>query len=135
MPRNLFNASDADAALHRLATLRPDDIPRWGAFTPTNAVCRLADPFRVAVREKTAAPLGAPLSLPVLSSMIVWFLPWPKGAPTAPEFLPGTGMTEPTGFERDRQALTDVMRRFVSLGADEQIPPNPVFGRLASIST
>ena len=85
----------------------------------------------MALGQKDAKPLRTPLGLPGISDAVVWVLPWPKGAPTAPEFLPGTGMTTPTDFERDKAALVDVLRQFSEREVTSSFSPSPVFGRLS----
>lgn len=129
--KNLFNAQDAIELQHRLQKLTPTAQPKWGRLTATTVLCHLADPLRVALGEKTAEPLRAPLRLPGISHAVVWVLPWPKGAPTAPEFLPGGGMTEATTFAGDKRALEEVLQKFCRTPSDAALQPNPVFGKLS----
>ena len=128
--KNWFNPPDATAAVDRLERLSPSAKAQWGRFTAHDALCHLADPLRVALGEKDAKRLASPVGLPVIAQLVVWVLPWPKGAPTAPEYLPGKGMTNPTEFDRDKQTLLGLLQRFSEYPADQDFPPNPVFGRL-----
>jgi Protein of unknown function (DUF1569) len=75
--------------------------------------------------------MRGPLALPGIAHAVVWIMPWPKGAPTTPRFLPGTGMTPSSAFEADKQALLAVLRRFGETSPDRAFAPNPVFGRLS----
>jgi hypothetical protein len=129
--KNWFNAADAADLLRRLERLTPEAKPRWGRFTPGALVCHLADPVRVALGEKQAKRLNTFLAAPGISHLAVWILPWPKGAPTAPEFLPDHGMTSPTEFERDKHTLVDVLQRFSRVPRDQPLAPSPGFGRLS----
>ncbi len=129
--KNWFNPADAADLFRRLDGLTADARPRWGRFTPEVLVCHLAEPIRVALGEKGAQPLKGPLRLPGLSQLVVWWMPWPKGAPTAPEFLPGTGLTASKAFEADKKTLIDLLRRFSESPAEGAFPENPVFGRLS----
>ena len=54
---------------------------------------------------------------------------WPKGAPTAEEFIQGKKGTPPTNFERDKQALLLAIHRFANHPEEESLQPNPVFGK------
>ena len=130
MLKNWFNESDAAGALRRLEQLALQDQPRWGTLSAAAVVCHLADPVRVALGEKAVPALRGPLGLPGLAHLVVWVLPWPKGAPAAPEFLPGTGMTPPGDFERDKRTLVELLTRFSALPAGRPIPRNPAFGAL-----
>lgn len=129
--KNWLNPVDAAELVERLGHLRPDSRPRWGTMTPAALLCHLADPVRVALGEKKARRVTGPLGLPGIAHAVVWLLPWPKGAPTAPEFLPGGGLTMPQEFEADRRALIDVLRRFAETSVDTVFAPSPVFGRLS----
>src|SRR5262245_47333563 len=128
MFNNWFNADDAAALRRRLEGLKSDGKPLWGSFSAAAVVCHLADPVRVALGEKPAKQLRGPLGLPGISHAVVWVMPWPKGAPTAPEFLPGNGMTRPTEFEHDKRVLLDVLRRLSDVPAGAKLSPSPVFG-------
>ena len=131
MLANWFDERDATELLRRLESLTPDARPRWGSFSPSQVVCHLTDPVRVALGEKQAARLAGPLSTPGLAHFVVWLAPWPKGAPTAPEFLPDRGMTKSTEFLQDKQTLVDALRRFSDIAPQRALPPNPVFGELS----
>ena len=129
--KNWFNPGDAADLIRRLDDLTPDGRPKWGSFTPQALLCHLADPVRVAMGEKAAKPLRGALALPGIAHAIVWFLPWPRAAPTAPEFLPGAGMTTPKEFKEDKRVLVDVLCRFSETPKGKALSPNPVFGRLS----
>lgn len=129
--KNWFNPTDAVDVLRRLDGLTADARPRWGSFTASVLVCHLADPVRVALGEKHAMPLRGPLGLPGIAHAVVWILPWPKGAPTAPEFLPDAGMTPATDFATDKQALLATLRRFSETPSHRAFAPSPVFGQLS----
>lgn len=127
--KNWFNPADAEALTARLRRLTPDLRPRWGKMSAPEAVVHLADPCRTALGDKPAKMLGGPLSLPGISQLVLWIAPWPKGAPTTPDYLPGTGMSNVTEFEADRRALLGLLERMTSHRAE--FAPNPVFGKLS----
>jgi hypothetical protein len=129
--KNWLNPSDAAELLLRLDGLNAAARPRWGRFTAGELLCHLADPVRLALGDKQAKRVPGPLGLPGVAQAVVWILPWPKGAPTATEFLPGGGMTHTTTFEEDKQALLAVLRRFGETPSARAFAPHPVFGRLS----
>jgi len=81
--------------------------------------------------DREAQPMNSLFSNPVVSALVVWWMPWPKGAPTASEFIQGEGGTPPAEFERDKQALLLVIHRFAHHPENELFRSNPVFGRLS----
>jgi hypothetical protein len=131
MLKNWFNQRDAADVLRRLDQLSVTARPRWGTFSPSMLLCHLADPVRVALGEKTALPVRSPIGRPGIAQLVVWVLPWPKSAPTAPEFLPGTGMTPPGSFEIDKRTLVDLLERFSAVPPGGVLADSPVFGHLS----
>lgn len=67
-----------------------------------------------------------------MNKIVSQVMPWPKGAPTAPEFVQGIGGTTPTEFERDRQELSRALARFVEQGNGKPFALSPVFGKLSN---
>jgi hypothetical protein len=130
--KNWLDADHAQALLARLEKLAASNKPRWGTFSAHQAICHLAEPVRIALGEKQAAQLASPLARPGLAQFVTWIAPWPKSAPTVPEFLPGKGMTSPTEFERDLQTLVSLLHRFSVWPANHNYAPSPVFGRLSN---
>jgi hypothetical protein len=127
--KNWFNPADAEELAARLRRITPDLRPRWGKMSAHEVVVHLADPCRTALGDKPVQLLGGPLNVPGISQFVLWIAPWPKGAPTAPDYLPGTGMSNATDFEADRRALLGLLDRMTS--HDGEFAPNPVFGRLS----
>ncbi|MBK9335991.1 MAG: DUF1569 domain-containing protein [Lewinellaceae bacterium] len=129
--KNLLENADRDALIARLQNLRPNSQARWGVMTAGQIVPHLTDPLCVAIGDRPAQPMNSVFSNPVVSFLTVWWLPWPKSAPTAAEFIPGKGGTPPAEFERDKQALLLAIHRFAQYPENDLFRPNPVFGRLS----
>lgn len=94
-------------------------------------VPHLTDPLRVAIGDRAAQPMHSVFSNPVVSALVVWWMPWPKGAPKAEEFIQGKGGTLPAEFERDKQALLLTIHRFANHSENETFQSSPVFGPLS----
>jgi hypothetical protein len=58
-------------------------------------------------------------------------LRWPQGVKTIPEVDAFMGGTRPGLFERDRQELETVMKKFYETPADFAWYPHPIFGRMS----
>ena len=108
MARTIFDPTSRNQLLERLTRLRPDSVRRWGRMTPNEMMCHLEDSMRVATGESTARPRKSMMSNPLLRTLIVHYIPWPKGkAQTVPEML----ATRPSEFEADRQRLSEWLRK------------------------
>lgn len=128
--KNWFNLSDRTALLARLDKLSADRPALWGRMTAHQVVCHLADPIRVALGDRTAQRVRTVFGWPGIGLLTVWLFPWPKGAPTAPEFLAGRGMTSPSEFEKDKQTLLELLQRFSDFSEGKELGASPVFGVL-----
>lgn len=91
-------------------------------------------PLRVAIGEKKVEPEKRLFYNTHFGKGIVWTIPWPKGAPTSKSFIPGTGLTNATDFELDREILLKTIERFILHGQTNEFQPNPVFGTLSQRS-
>jgi hypothetical protein len=126
--KNLLNPNDRQAILARLQTLTPQSRGKWGKLTVQQLVPHLTDPFRAAMGEKAAVPQKSPLYNTLLGRAMWSFVPWPKGAPTDPGFLPGTGGTSATDFDPDVQTLLLTIQRFITF--DGPMAGHSVFGAM-----
>jgi hypothetical protein len=79
--------------------------------------------------ERRVAPVGNVFKRTIVKWLALHTpFQWPKGAATTPEVDPRRGGTRPIEFERDREAVVDLIRRFA---ADDAIySPHPGFGVL-----
>ncbi len=128
--KNLLNPTDRDALILRLQHLRPETKGRWGKMNAAQIVAHLTDPLRVAIGDRTAEPMNSVFSKWPVSQCVVWWMPWPKGAPTADEFIQGKKGTPPAVFEEDKQKLLLTIHRFAHF--QEPFAPSPVFGSLSN---
>ena len=129
--KNLLNQSDREALIARLEGLQPGARRRWGTMDARQVVPHMTDPLRVAIGDREAEPMQGLFGKPVISTLAVWWMPWPQGAPTAEAFIQGKGGTPPVEFERDKQALLLAIHRFANHPENATFLPNPVFGRLS----
>jgi hypothetical protein len=58
---------------------------------------------------------------------VVLKLPWPKGAPTMPEFV----ARAEHDFEAERARCVALLKRFAAKPMDDPWPRNPVFGEVS----
>jgi hypothetical protein len=126
--KNLLNATDRQALGVRLKNLHPNSRRNWGKLSILELFPHLTEPLRTAIGERQVPPVKSIFYNTLVGKGIVWFLPWPKGAPTAPEFLPGTGLTASTQFENDRRLFFETLEKFAE---KDRFEASPVFGNLS----
>lgn len=106
------NATDAAARqelLSRLAALGPGSRPRWGRMDVAAMLCHLIESARMATGELAVRPKKKrAFQVFPLKHLVLYVLPFPKGAPTAPELI----ARAPQDLEADRATLRGLIEGF-----------------------
>lgn len=130
MATTIFDAGARDSLVQRLLTLTPERRARWGGMTAPQMVSHLIESCRFACGDLKIEPMGGPLRFFPLNYLIVHWLPWPKGAPTAAELV----SRSPEEWNRDVDELVTRIRKFCERGKDRRWPVHPVLGHLSEDS-
>ena len=128
--KSVFQRDVLQDVERRLGLLRPDSDALWGRMSAHQAVCHLADSFRLVLGERPTDMRGNLLSRTVIR-FVALTLPvtWPKDVPTAPEVDQERGGTAPLEFQADVDELTVLIGRFVA-AAGRDMDTHPIFGDL-----
>lgn len=122
--KSIWDDSARGELLARFGKLRPDQKPHWGKLDVYGMMAHVCDPMRAAMGEMEVAEKPTPFKNPIMRWLIIYIAPWPKGAPTAPEFLVGRAQDVTSGIT----ALQAAMTRFASCAEPR---PHPAFGKLS----
>jgi hypothetical protein len=128
MPANtIFNASDRAALRTRLSSLPAAATPAWGKMSCEQMLAHLSAGVRMALGELPVRPKGPRiLSLAPLRHAMIHWVPFPKGAPTAPELLaPASGT-----HQQEVATLEALLEHAGSNQAGVWASAHPVFGGL-----
>jgi len=125
--KTIWDPAHCKNVLARLESLSADRKPLWGNMTYSHMIAHLADPIKAALGEKTVQPKPGAFSNPIVRHLIIYWAPWPKGAPTAPEFLHSADENLGDGMAELRKALD----RFVASGERGPYKAHPAFGRIS----
>ena len=123
--RSILNEGDRSAIAGRLQSLSVSSTRRWGSMD----VVAMLQHLRLSA-QMTLGDLPVPsknkrlLQVFPLKHLILYVLPFPKGAPTAPELKPGD--TAP--FEEERSALLELLEKIGRGPRDGEGPAHPLFG-------
>lgn len=126
MPNSLFDPNDRRQVVGRIQALTPDSQRQWGTMELPKALCHMADQLRLALGEIEIARKPSAMGWPVVRSLVVRYLPFPKGVKTAPELL----RTDAESLEEARASLLAEIDRVVARGEAGSWAPHPLFGPL-----
>jgi hypothetical protein len=114
--RNLFDTSDRQSILDRLARLEPDAARQWGKMGAAQmlAHCSIALEAATGDKPRQQAMIGKLLSRFVRKSLL-GEKPFGKDSPTDPTFI----MTSEKDFAEEKQRLETLVNRFNELGPEK----------------
>jgi hypothetical protein len=124
--KTIWNAGDRRHLCERLTALPPDAKGRWGRMTAAEMVAHLVEATRMALGDLPCVGRRLPVRYPPLKQLIIYWLPFPKGVPTAPELLGRA----PLSWQADVGELVALLERLGREPADRALPEHPSFGRL-----
>jgi hypothetical protein len=123
--KTLWNEAHRRELDGRIARLTPEHEPLWGRMNAPQMVAHLAAALRMATGELPIPPRKTPLRYPVLKQLLVYFIPMPKGLPTAREL-----QRQPGAWDAEVADLHAMLERFAARGRGGPWPVHPVFGPL-----
>jgi hypothetical protein len=126
MPQ-IWEPGRQDEILRRLEKLQPNSAAAWGKFTPAKMLHHCAAGMRAGLGELPVAPKAGPFRNWLMQKLVIYVIPWPKGAPTAPELL---SANDPD-FANAKADLVSALARFAAAGPRGKFADHAAFGKLS----
>jgi hypothetical protein len=120
---SLHDPAYRSAIESRIRALTPQATRQWGKMSPDQMLWHVNFGLTMALGEASIQPKKAPLPRAVLKFMVL-NMPWPKGAPTAPEFIAG----DRYDFEAERARCLTLLDRLANKPLDSLQNVHPMFG-------
>jgi hypothetical protein len=111
----------------RLALLRPDSRRRWGKMSCEQMLRHLSSAAQMVTGELPTAPKPGPFRYWPVNKLIIYWMPWPRGAPTAPELI----ARDADAWEREKEKLLALMEQVAARASAAEWPVHPAFGPLS----
>jgi hypothetical protein len=124
--KTLFDEHARGGLVARVERLTAESRPTWGKMNVEMMLAHLVASMRMASGELEVKSKKLPIRFPPLRQLLVYWLPWPKGTPTAPELLP----SERASVDENKRDLAQLIRVVGERGSQKQWPPHPAFGNL-----
>jgi hypothetical protein len=125
--KTLWRASDRDEVRQRARRLVPGATPAWGRMNAPQMIAHVTDQLRMSLGRLPVASVSSPFRFPPLKQLAVYWLPWPKGAPTLPELL----ARSPGAWGTEIDELSQLVDDFGTRDAREPWPVHPIFGAMS----
>jgi hypothetical protein len=123
----MWNDSDLTEIRQRVTRLKSDATPGWGKFTAPQMVCHVTDGLKMAMGEIAVPSRKMPIRFFPLKQLIIYVLPFPKGAPTANELLERRA----AAWGDEIAEFTRTLDRFAASGDRQAWPDHPAFGAMS----
>ncbi|MEO8500497.1 MAG: DUF1569 domain-containing protein [Vicinamibacteria bacterium] len=109
----------------RLMRLTAETRGRWGRMSAAQMLRHLGSAVRMATGDLDIPRRNTPLRLFPIKQLIVFVLPFPKSAPTAPALV----SSDEADFDAERKALSELLGSFAKRDLAAW-PEHPAFGAL-----
>ena len=130
--KTLARQSDKAEVLHRLRSVRPESVRRWGRMSAHQMVCHLTDAFRMGMGHKPVSRATGPLQRTIVKWTVL-YVParWPAGILTRPEIDQELAGTRPVEFAADVAQLEALVELVTARTRSFEWQAHPIFGRLS----
>ena len=124
---SILNETDRAAISNRLRSLSISSTGRWGTLDVTGMLKHLHLSALMAIGEMEVPSANKRVfHVFPLKHLLLYVLPFPKGAPTAPKLK----STAAASLEEERKALLELLERIGTGPQDGAGPDHPLFGPL-----
>ena len=123
-----WDAAERARFCDRVSRLEAATPARWGRFNAAQMVAHLNDAMRMTMGELAVAPKRGPLRYWPIKNLIIYVLPFPKSAPTAPELL-ARGATADLAVEQ--AMFRTLVDQVAAKPAADRWPDHPAFGTMS----
>lgn len=125
--RSILNEADRAEIVSRVQSLSASSTGRWGSMDVVSMLQHLSLSARMGLGE-LSVPSANKRAFQIfpLKHLIIYVLPFPKGAPTATELKPSVAAS----FEEERAAFLALLERIGTGPREGAGPAHPLFGPL-----
>ena len=127
MAATIWDPSLRSTLINRMSTLTADSKAQWGKMNASGMLAHLNDSYRMATGELTVKPRNLLLSYTPIRQLIIYVLPFPKGAPTAPELV---ARCDGAVLDDEKKVFARLFDELGALTPSAQLQPHPAFGPL-----
>lgn len=124
----LHDPAVRDSIRSRIEALTATSPARWGRMSAGQMMWHCNQILKTSLRDIQVEPRRPPFPVPVLKLML-FHMPWPHGAPTAPEYVAGA----PRDFDAERAQCLQLIERFQARKMEDDGWGRAVFGEITGV--
>ena len=125
--RSLYDSSVRRDLVRRAHLLEPETVALWGRMTCPQMLAHANDVLRMYLGEITTEYQKVPLRFPIVKQLAIYWLPWGKGIPSAPELFRATDID----WSEEQRVLPLLLERIATRDPSTPFPLHPFFGKLS----
>jgi hypothetical protein len=99
----------------------------WGKMNASGMVAHLNDSYRMCLGDLKVKSKNLPLRYTPIKQLVIYVLPFPKSAPTAPELI---ARCDKAVLDDERVAMTRMFERLAAVKPGDALQEHPAFGVL-----
>jgi hypothetical protein len=122
-----WDPSIRSSFVERAGKLTDDTRPQWGKMNPGAMMAHLNDSLRMAFGDLPCKSKNLPLRYKPIRHLFIYYLPMPKGAPTAPELIARCGGAS---LADERKTFAQLLDRCATVTPASKFGEHPAFGHL-----
>ena len=128
MAVTIWDSSVRASIAARAQRVTADAKPGWGTMNASAMMAHINDSLRMALGDLPVKSKNLPLRYKPIRKLFIYYLPMPKGAPTAPELIARCANAV---LEDEKCAFADLMARCAAVNPATSLGEHPAFGDLS----
>ncbi len=124
----VWNEADRRRLVARMELVSPPRAALWGTMNAEQMVKHVTAQLELCLGDLDVKPRSSWLGRWPMSYLLIYWLPWPKGAPTVPELL----QFSDAHWDEARAKFKRTLDRVVARGPEGKFAPHPLFGKLST---
>jgi hypothetical protein len=128
MAATIWDESVRASIADRAQRVSADAKPAWGKMNASGMMAHITDSLRMALGDLPVKSKNLPLRYKPIRHVIIYWLPMPKGAPTAPELI---ARCSNAVLEDEKKAFAELINRCAAVKPGTKLNDHPAFGDLS----
>jgi len=128
MAATIWDHSVRTSIADRAQRVTADATPGWGKMNAGAMMAHINDSLRMALGDLPVKSKNLPLRYKPIRKLFIYYLPMPKGAPTAPELI---ARCQNAVLEDEKKAFAELINRCATIQPGTMLGEHPAFGDLS----